>query len=64
MCCCRKAIRSALGPAVALEDLAPEPLALLDIEPSRDYFLSLFKDRGLEPTIAFARSRWRRCEAL
>jgi flavin reductase (DIM6/NTAB) family NADH-FMN oxidoreductase RutF len=42
-----------LAPAVALEDLIPEPLALLDIEPSRDYFLSLFKDRGLEPTIGF-----------
>jgi flavin reductase (DIM6/NTAB) family NADH-FMN oxidoreductase RutF len=42
-----------LAPAVALEDLVQEPLALLDIEPSRDYFLSLFKDRGLEPNIAF-----------
>jgi flavin reductase (DIM6/NTAB) family NADH-FMN oxidoreductase RutF/DNA-binding transcriptional LysR family regulator len=42
-----------LTPAVALDDLVPEPLALLDIEPSRDYFLSLFKDRGLEPTIGF-----------
>jgi flavin reductase (DIM6/NTAB) family NADH-FMN oxidoreductase RutF len=40
-------------PTVALEDLVPEPMVLLDIEPSRDYFLSLFKDRGLEPTIGF-----------
>jgi flavin reductase (DIM6/NTAB) family NADH-FMN oxidoreductase RutF len=42
-----------LAPAVALEDLVPEPLALLDIEPSREYFLSLFRDRQLEPTIGF-----------
>jgi flavin reductase (DIM6/NTAB) family NADH-FMN oxidoreductase RutF/DNA-binding transcriptional LysR family regulator len=42
-----------LAPAVALEDLVQEPLALLDIEPSREYFLSLFKDRRLEPNIAF-----------
>jgi flavin reductase (DIM6/NTAB) family NADH-FMN oxidoreductase RutF len=38
--------------SVALKDLAPEPLVLLDLEPSRDYFLSLFKDRGLVPLIA------------
>ena len=42
-----------LAPTVALEDLVPEPMALLDIEPSRDYFLSLFRDRGLEPNIGF-----------
>jgi DNA-binding transcriptional LysR family regulator len=30
-----------------------EPLALLDLEPSREYFLSLFKSHGLEPTIGF-----------
>jgi flavin reductase (DIM6/NTAB) family NADH-FMN oxidoreductase RutF len=42
-----------LAPAVALEDLVPEPMALLDIEPSRDYFLSLFRERGLEPTVGF-----------
>jgi flavin reductase (DIM6/NTAB) family NADH-FMN oxidoreductase RutF len=42
-----------LAPAVALEDLVQEPMALLDIEPSRDYFLSLFRDRGLQPNISF-----------
>jgi flavin reductase (DIM6/NTAB) family NADH-FMN oxidoreductase RutF/DNA-binding transcriptional LysR family regulator len=41
------------APGVALEDLVPEPLVLLDIEPSRDYFLSLFRDRGLEPLVGY-----------
>ncbi len=37
--------------AIALEALLPEPLILLDLEPSRDYFLSLFRNRGFEPRI-------------
>jgi flavin reductase (DIM6/NTAB) family NADH-FMN oxidoreductase RutF len=36
---------------IALEDLQDEPLILLDVEPSRSYFLSMFKDFGLEPQI-------------
>jgi flavin reductase (DIM6/NTAB) family NADH-FMN oxidoreductase RutF len=39
--------------SIRLEDLRQEPLALLDLEPSRDYFLSLFRDRGLKPNIGF-----------
>src|SRR5208283_708187 len=39
--------------SVALETLVGEPLALLDAEPSRDYFLSLFRDRGLDPFIGY-----------
>jgi flavin reductase (DIM6/NTAB) family NADH-FMN oxidoreductase RutF len=39
------------APGIALEDLQNEPLILLDLEPSRDYFLSLFRDGGLEPHI-------------
>jgi flavin reductase (DIM6/NTAB) family NADH-FMN oxidoreductase RutF len=38
--------------AITLEALAAEPLVLLDLDPSRDYFLSLFRDRGLTPRIA------------
>jgi flavin reductase (DIM6/NTAB) family NADH-FMN oxidoreductase RutF len=38
-------------PAIALEALVAEPLVLLDEEPSRDYFLSLFRARGLEPRV-------------
>jgi flavin reductase (DIM6/NTAB) family NADH-FMN oxidoreductase RutF len=41
---------------IALEDLLQEPLVLLDIDPSRNYILSLFKDAGLEPTVGY-RSR-------
>jgi flavin reductase (DIM6/NTAB) family NADH-FMN oxidoreductase RutF len=39
------------APGIALQDLQQEPLILLDLEPSRDYFLSLFRDMGLEPHI-------------
>jgi DNA-binding transcriptional LysR family regulator len=30
-----------------------EPLVLLDLDPSRNYFLSLFRDRGMEPRVAY-----------
>jgi flavin reductase (DIM6/NTAB) family NADH-FMN oxidoreductase RutF len=42
-----------LESSVELQALVQEPMALLDIEPSREYFLSLFRARGLEPTIGF-----------
>jgi DNA-binding transcriptional LysR family regulator len=38
--------------AVSLQDLAKEPLVLLDLPLSREYFLALFLKDGLEPTIA------------
>ena len=40
----------------ALEEVAPEPLILLDLPLSREYLLSLFFQEGLTPQIA-ARSR-------
>jgi flavin reductase (DIM6/NTAB) family NADH-FMN oxidoreductase RutF len=43
----------AASPSIALQDLVQEGLVLLDVPPSRDYFLALFKDAGLEPHIAF-----------
>jgi flavin reductase (DIM6/NTAB) family NADH-FMN oxidoreductase RutF/DNA-binding transcriptional LysR family regulator len=46
----------AASPAVSLETLAREPLVLLDIDPSRHYFLSLFRERGLEPRVAYRSS--------
>ncbi|MGB6308071.1 MAG: LysR substrate-binding domain-containing protein [Steroidobacteraceae bacterium] len=46
----------AASPAIAMADLMQESLILLEVEPSRDYILSLFRDRGLEPQIAY-RSR-------
>lgn len=38
--------------ALALRDLASEPLVLLDLPLSREYFLGLFLKEGLQPTIA------------
>src|SRR5258707_2323487 len=37
---------------VRLADLAPQPMILLDLPLSREYFLSLFYSKGLEPRIA------------
>ncbi|MAC79563.1 MAG: LysR family transcriptional regulator [Rhodobacteraceae bacterium] len=37
---------------VTLQDIAKEPLLLLDLPSSIDYFLSLFRDAGLQPNIA------------
>jgi flavin reductase (DIM6/NTAB) family NADH-FMN oxidoreductase RutF len=39
--------------SIALEQLQQEPLVLLDLEPSRDYFLALFREAGLEPLIGY-----------
>lgn len=38
--------------AIRLSDLAPYPMILLDVAPSRGYFLGLFKTAGVVPTIA------------
>ncbi|MCB2010586.1 MAG: flavin reductase [Geminicoccaceae bacterium] len=37
---------------LTLADLAGKPLVMLDLSPGRDYFLSLFRDAGLEPSVA------------
>ena len=42
--------------AIALQGFVKQSLVLLDVEPSRDYILSLFRDCGLEPNIGY-RSR-------
>ena len=44
----------AASPALTLQDLAAEPLILLDLPYSRDYFLALFLSAGLEPVVAAA----------
>ena len=46
--------RLARRKSVALRDLAGEPFVLLDVPPSRAYFLGLFRDAGLAPQIAFS----------
>lgn len=35
-------------------DLVEHPLILLDMPPSKDYFLSVFEQRGLKPNVAFS----------
>ncbi len=42
--------------SVALHELVDEPLILLDVPPSHDYFLGLFKRAGLEPKKAYSSS--------
>lgn len=39
-------------PSVSLAELAREPMVLLDLPMSREYFLSIFHARGLRPLIA------------
>ncbi len=39
---------------ISLESLAREPLILLDVAPSRDYFTEIFRAHGLEPKVAFS----------
>lgn len=38
---------------VSLRDLCPEPMILLDVQPSRTYFVGLFHELGLTPNIVF-----------
>jgi DNA-binding transcriptional LysR family regulator len=38
---------------VRLSELVVEPLILLDAPPSGEFFLSLFRDRGLEPNVRY-----------
>jgi len=44
--------RFARRSALALDDLVAEPLVLLDLPLSRDYFLGLFAKAGLQPTVS------------
>lgn len=45
--------RLASRQAVGLEELAGEPMVLLDLPLSRDYFLDLFRVKGLSPDVRF-----------
>jgi len=46
--------RLAKKKAIRLEWLAEEPMILLDIPPSREYFIGLFHAAGLKPKIGFS----------
>ncbi len=39
---------------ISLDSLRDEPLILLDVPPSRNYFMGLFRSAGIEPRIAFS----------
>ncbi|MGI9481952.1 MAG: LysR substrate-binding domain-containing protein [Hyphomicrobiales bacterium] len=41
-------------PLLEVEDLADEPFVLLDARPSRDYFMSMFEQAGVEPKLAYS----------
>lgn len=41
-------------PEVSLHELAAEPMVLLDIAPSRGYFLEIFQAHGLTPDVVFS----------
>jgi DNA-binding transcriptional LysR family regulator len=47
-----KGHRLAAQEKLGLAELAPEPMVFLDLPLSREYFLSLFYSKGLEPRIA------------
>ena len=49
---------------MSLRDLVDEPLILLDLPKSRDYFLSIFSDRDLEPKIAHRTSSYEMVRGL
>jgi DNA-binding transcriptional LysR family regulator len=46
--------RLARKKSVTLEDLSSEPMILLDVVPSRNYFIDIFKNRGFHPTVAYS----------
>ncbi|TBU92559.1 LysR family transcriptional regulator [Phytopseudomonas dryadis] len=46
--------RFARQQSVSLHDLALEPMILLDVLPSRNYFVSIFHELGLNPRIVFS----------
>lgn len=46
--------RLARKKSVTLEDLSTEPMILLDVVPSRNYFIDIFKNRGLHPAVAYS----------
>lgn len=49
---------------VRLEELAADPLALLDLPYSRDYFAGIFASAGLTPSVRFRSTSAETCRAL
>ena len=49
---------------LALSQLAGEPLALLDLPQSRDYFRGMFERAGVTPTVRYRSTSVETCRAL
>jgi DNA-binding transcriptional LysR family regulator len=49
---------------VRLAELADDPLALLDLPHSREYFAGLFRSAGLNPTVRYRSTSTETCRAL
>jgi DNA-binding transcriptional LysR family regulator len=49
---------------VRLEELAADPLALLDLPHSRDYFAGLFHEAGLRPQVRYRSTSAQTCRAI
>jgi DNA-binding transcriptional LysR family regulator len=56
--------RFATRDAVDLTELADEPMALLDLPHSRDYFQSVFADAGVTPDVRYRSTTVETCRAL
>ncbi|WP_285277401.1 LysR substrate-binding domain-containing protein, partial [Escherichia coli] len=39
---------------VTLQELSREPMILLDAVPSKNYFISIFKEKGYHPEVAYS----------
>lgn len=50
--------------AIKLADLADEPMILVDLPYSRDYFVGVFTDHGLQPNIAYRSSSYETVRAM
>ena len=56
--------RLADGPAIALGQLVDEPMVLLDLPVSRDYFLSMLSGAGVEPEVRYRSSNYETVRSL